>query len=395
MYDFDKVHDRRGTGCVKWDKQYGFGVKDGLLPFWIADTDFATLPEIPQAIAKRLEHPLVGYSDVYDECTQAISAWYERRHGYKVPESAMLLASGVVTSIRFTLHAVTQPGDKVMVFTPVYDPFFAVIKNSDREMVDCQLVLENNTYSIDFAKMEEQMKDGVKAVILCNPHNPIGRVWTYAELEQVAALCEKYGAYMLADEIHGDVTLFDHKYTTMSKFENIHDKLVVYTAISKTFNMAGLVSSCMFIFNPELKKAVDDELSKSWLFGPNALAYSAITAAYTHGDTWVDEQNAYLSGNVELVESFMAENLPLVQVTKQEGTFLMWIDFSCLGMTSAALCKLMADKYKLAIADGSHYGHQAEGYMRFNIGCSREMLQKGLDLLHTLYKDVLGGNNNG
>lgn len=395
MYDFNIVHDRKGSGCVKWDKQGGFGVKNGLLPFWIADSDFATLPEITQAIVKRLEHPIVGYSDVYEECVDAISGWYERRHGYKIPTSAMLLGSGVVTSIRFTINALTEKNDKVMIFSPIYDPFFKIIENSDRTVVDCQLVLTEGKYTIDFEKMELNLREGVKVVLLCNPHNPVGRVWTYKELEKIANLCEKYDAYLLSDEIHGDILLYGNKYTTMCKFENIKNKLIVYTAISKTFNMAGLISSCMFIPNTALMYKIDSELSKAWIFGPNALSYSAITAAYTYGDTWVDEQNNYLTQNAEYVINYAKEHMPLLNVIKPEATFLMWIDFTTLKMSSKEICKVMASKYGIALSDGFHYGSQADGFMRLNIGCSRSTLKEGIDLIHKFYNYILGGKNDG
>ena len=387
MYDFDKVNNRKGTGCVKWDKQFCFGVRSGLLPFWIADTDFASLPEILEALKKRCEHPNIGYSDVEEPCLKAIQGWYESRHGWKISLEAMLPGSGVVTSIRFTLQTLTNEGDKVLVFSPVYDPFFEVIKNSNRVIADCPLKEENGTYSIDFECFEEYLKSGVKVVILCNPHNPVGRVWSYEELEKVAELCAKYSVYLLSDEIHGDITLYGKKYVTMGKFKKIHDKLVVYTAISKTVNMAGLVSSCMMIPNLELRAKIEKSLSDSWIFGPNALAFSAIEAAYTYGDKWVDEQNQYLSDNADFVINFIKENMPNVKVTKPEGTFLMWLNFNCLGMCSDNLTKLMAEKYGLALGNGGHYGKQADGFMRLNIGCSRTLLKEGLNLLKKCYDD--------
>lgn len=387
MYDFDKLHNRKGTGCVKWDKQRCFGVENGLLPFWIADTDFASLPEILEAIKKRCEHPIIGYSDCEEPCLKAIQKWYKRRHGWEIPLEAMLPGAGVVTSIRFTLQAVTDMGDKVLVFSPVYDPFFEVIKNSNRVIADCPLNEEDGAYSINFECFEEHLKSGVKAVILCNPHNPVGRVWTYEEMEKIANLCAQYSVYLLSDEIHGDITLYGNKYTTMGKFPQVYDKLVVYTAISKTFNMAGLVSSCMMIPNPELKDRVEKSLSDAWIFGPSALAFPAIEAAYTYGDVWVDEQNQYLSENADFVINFIKENMPKVKVTKPEGTFLMWLNFNCLGMCSDNLTALMAEKYGLALGNGGHYGKQADGFMRLNIGCSRTLLKEGLNLLKKCYDD--------
>jgi cystathionine beta-lyase len=389
MYNFDEVHNRIGTGSIKWNKQRSFGVKDRLLPFWIADTDFASLPEILDAIKERCNHPIIGYSDDCDDsCKEAVMGWYKRRHNWEVDKDALLLGGGVVTAIRFTLQAITDPNDKVLVFTPVYDPFFAVTGNTNRKLVKSQLVLKDGKYKMDFDNVEQSFKAGVKAIILCNPQNPVGRVWSYEELSQLADLCKKYSIYVLADEIHGDIGLYGNKYTPMGKFKQIHDRLVVFTAISKTFNMAGLISSCMMIPNPELKEKVDESLSEAWLFGPNAIAYSAITAAYTYGDQWVDEQNDYLSENATYVTEYFKKHMPDIGVAEIEGTFLMWLDFNCLGLTSEELTNLMAENYKLAISNGEHYGDQCEGFMRFNIGCARSTLEKGVTTIHKLYKDI-------
>ena len=384
MYDFDKAIDRRGTTSIKWNKQYAFGQKDGLLPFWIADTDFASVPEILDAIKERCNHPVIGYSEPLDSVYTAIQGWWERRHHWKPQTDWMLLSYGVVTGIYFTLNAVVPKGGKVLVFTPVYDPFFAAVKNSGHTLVDCPLDHKDNYYSINFQAFEEELKNGVEAVVICNPHNPIGRVWTDGEMEHIVDLCVEYGVYLLSDEIHADFGM-TRPYTTAGRFEKIHDRLVVYTAISKTFNMAGLGSSCMMIPNPELKQKISDSYDACWMFGPCDLAFTAMEAAYTHGDAWVDQQLAYLEGNVETVNTFVAEHMPGVQVTKHEGTFLMWLDMTCFGKSSRELTSILAKEYGLALGDGSHYGTQAEGFMRLNIGCTRDTLIKGLEQMAVMY----------
>lgn len=388
MYDFDKVVDRHGTSSIKWNFQNSFGQQSGLLPFWIADTDFATVPEITEAIQKRCSHPVIGYSDPLPSVYEAIQGWWDRRHGWKADTSWMLLSYGVVTAIYFTLETLVPKGEKVLVFTPVYDPFFAAVNNSGRQMVDCPLDHKDNSYTINWELLEKELADGVRAIVFCNPHNPIGRVWTYEEMERLCELCVKYDVYLLSDEIHADFG-FTRKYTTAGRFPKTYNKLVVYTAISKTFNMAGLGSSCMIIPNPELKQKIQDAYDSRWMFGPSDLAFTAMEAAYRHGDRWVDEQCEYLRGNGEIVRAFMAEKLPKVQVTTHEGTFLMWLDMTCFGKTSGELTTILAKEYGLALGDGSHYGKQAEGFMRFNIGCARETLQKGLDQLAKFYSDYI------
>lgn len=384
MYDFDKVVDRRGTSSIKWNVQWDFGQKDGLLPFWIADTDFAAEPKILEAMKKRLDHPVLGYADPWDGVYEAIQSWWDRRHGWKPETDWMFISSGVVTAMYFNLKQLVPQGEKVMTFTPVYDPFFAAIQNSGHELVTCPLNHEDNYFTINYERAEEEFKNGVKALVLCNPHNPIARVWTEEELKKIVDLCVKYDVYLFCDEIHCDYA-FVRPYTSIGKFTEIHKKLIIYTAITKSFNMAGLVSSCLMIPDPELKKRVVDDFESRWMFGPCDLAFNAIEAAYTYGDTWMDEAAAYVQGNAKIAADFIAERMPKVQVTKHEGTFLMWLDMSCYEMNSAKITEIMAKEYGIALGDGSHYGEQADGFMRFNIGCARETLMQGLEQLAKMY----------
>lgn len=385
MYDFDKVVDRRGTSSIKWNVQYDFGQKDGLLPFWIADTDFAAEPKILEAMKKRLDHPIIGYADPWDSVYTAIQGWWDRRHGWKPETDWLYISSGVVTSIYFNLKMLIPEGEKVLVFSPVYDPFFAAIQNSGHELVECAMDHEDNYYTINYERFEEELKNGVKAVIMCNPHNPVGRVWSEAELEKLVNLCVKYDVYLLSDEVHCDYA-YARKYTPMGKFEQIYDKLIVYTAISKSFNMAGMVSSCLMIPNVELKKKVIADFESRWMFGPCDLAFNAMEAAYTYGDEWMNEAAAYVKSNAEYATEFIKERMPKVQVTKQEGTFLMWLDMNCYGLTSTEITEILAKEYGIALGDGSHYGKGSEGFMRFNIGCARETLKQGLEQMANMYE---------
>lgn len=389
MYDFDNAPNRLGTDSIKWNFQNGYGVKSGLLPYWIADTDFATLPEIMQALQERCKHPILGYAEYDEPVLDAIRGWYSRRHEWDIPREEMFLGGGVVTAIWFTLQAITQPGDGVLVMTPVYDAFFGAIQNAGRTRVDSPLIHKDGRYTINFDDMERHFKSGVRVLLLCNPHNPIGRVWTRDELEKISNLCEQYNVIILSDEVHGDLGLFGNKYTPMGLFPQNRQRLVVYTAITKTFNMAGLSSSCLIIPGEELRAKVQGYMYGCWVFGPTALAFPAIQAAYTHGDRWVDEQNQYLEGNATYITETFARQLPGVGVTPLEGTFLMWIDFNCLGMTSAALSALMAEKYNLALGKGSAYGSEGEGFMRLNIGTTRANLEKGVAQMIHLYQDIM------
>lgn len=388
MYDFDKVIDRHGTGSIKWEFQNSFGQQTGLLPFWIADTDFRTVPEVIEAIKKRCDQGVLGYADPLPAVYDAIQGWWTRRHGWTPEKDWMFMTCGVVTAIYFSLETLLEKGDKVLTLTPVYDPFFAAVKNSGHTLVTCPLDHKDDYYTINWALLEQELAGGVKAMIFCNPHNPVGRVWTREELERVADLCVRYGVYLISDEVHCDYGL-TRKYTPMGSFPQIWDRLIICTALSKSFNLAGLVSACIMIPNADIRAKVRDAFDSRWMFGPTDLAFVAMEAAYTHGDQWSDEVCAYLLGNVELVNRFAAEKMPQVHVTKSEGTFLMWLDMRCFGKTSGQLTEILAKEYGVALGDGSHYGPEADGFMRLNIGCPRTTLQQGLDQLAKMYADYM------
>ena len=387
MYNFDKFVDRRGTACVKWDVKdlFGVGPDADLTPMWIADMDFAVVPEIQTALKERCDHPTFGYNTPTPGCIPALCSWYERRHNWKFTPDQVLNGIGVVTMIRFTLEALTAPGDKVAVFSPVYDPFFAQVRNSGRTLVDLPMKEQDGHYSVDLAAFEQALKDGVKAVIFCNPHNPIGKVWTKDEVETIGGLCAKYGAYMLSDEVHGDMVMDGNHYNPMGLVDAIQDKLVVYTAISKTFNLAGLHQSAIIIPNAEVRAKVDAMLKGAWIMGPNLMAFTAMEAAYTYGDKWVDEVVAYISDNVRYVQQQVRDFIPKVKLAHHEGTFLMWLDLRCLGMSSDELTVTLGREYGIGLGNGAHYGKQCDGFMRMNIACPRSTLEKGVAALKKCY----------
>ena len=387
MYNFDKFVDRRGTACVKWDVRdlFGVGPDADLTPMWIADMDFAVVPEIQTALKERCDHPTFGYNTPTPGCIPALCSWYERRHNWKFTPDQVLNGIGVVTMIRFTLEALTAPGDQVAVFSPVYDPFFAQVRNSGRTLVDLPMKEQNGHYSVDLAAFEQALKDGVRAVIFCNPHNPIGKVWTKDEVETIGGLCAKYGAYMLSDEVHGDMVMDGNHYNPMGLVDAIQDKPVVYTAISKTFNLAGLHQSAIIIPNAEVRAKVDAMLKGAWIMGPNLMAFTAMEAAYTYGDKWVDEVVAYISDNVRYVQQQVRDFMPKVKLSHHEGTFLMWLDLRCLGMSSDELTVTLGREYGIGLGNGAHYGKQCDGFMRMNIACPRSTLEKGVAALKKCY----------
>ena len=387
-FDFDQFIDRRGTTSIKWNFQEGFGQKDGLLPFWIADTDFATVPEVVEALKKRCEHPVFGYSDPLPSTYEAIQGWWQRRHGWRPETEWMFMTCGVVTGIYFALQALVEKGDKVLTFTPVYDPFFKAIENSGHTLVACPLHHEDDYYTIDWDLFENELKNGVKAIVFCNPHNPVGRVWTKEELSRFVDLCAQYKVWVLSDEVHADYGL-TRDYTPMGVFEKIHDHLVIYTAISKTFNLAGLVSACIMVPNKEVREKVRYEFDSRWMFGPTDFAFTAMEAGYNHGDEWMDAVCEYLRGNVAFVNSYVSEHMPKIHVTRHEGTFLMWLDMRCAGISSSEMTSILAKDYGIALGDGSHYGKEADGFMRLNIGCTRAVLLQGLQAIEKFYQSYV------
>lgn len=388
-YNFDQVIDRMGTDSIKWEKQTKFGKPSGgLLPFWIADTDFATLPEAVDAMKLRMQHPLFGYTTTTEKTLRAVQGWYQRRHDVSLPIEAFSASEGVVTSIWFSIRAFTKPGDGVLVFTPVYDPFFHAIETQDRRRIECPLMYKEEHYQIDWTLFETELKQGVKAVIFCNPHNPVSRIWTSEEVERLVTLCKAYDVWLLSDEVHGDIELYDYKYVSVLKYKDLYDKMLVYTAISKTFNMAGLHSSCTIAPNPEYRKAQENCLKEAWLMSPNALANSAIEACYTYGDQWVDELNAYLTQNAEYLLNYCHEKIPSVHPVKPEGTYLMWLDISRLPVNSDTAVRILADQYGIAVGGGACYSGNGEHFLRFNIGCPRVTLQKGLEQLGKFVREL-------
>ena len=272
MYDFSKVIPRRGSACIKWDVSDPFGTNEPLTPFWIADMDFPTPPQVVEALHARTDHPIFGYSIEPEGTTDSLCGWYERRHAFHFQPEDVICGIGVITMISYMFDILTQPGDPVIVMSPVYNTFYDVIKNTGRVIRDVPLKQSGAQHSIDLDGLEEAFREGCRLVLFCNPHNPVGRVWTRDELTKMARLCQKYGATVISDEVHGDIELYGNRYTPMGTIPEISDRLITCTAISKSFNLAGLHQSAIIIQNRELREALDTKLRSVWIMGPNVLA---------------------------------------------------------------------------------------------------------------------------
>ena len=377
-YDFDSIVERKNTASLKWDWMRNIYGREDLLPMWVADTDFLSPPEIIEALQKRTEHGVFGYGIPPKTMFSAVTNWVEKRYGWKIKESWLIESPGVVTALAFAIQGLTEEGDKVLIQTPVYPPFYTMIKNNNREIVKNPLKYINGRYEIDFADFEEKLKSGVKLFILCSPHNPVGRVWTEDELEKMGELCKKYNVFVVSDEIHADIIFRPNVHTPLASLAGLEEMTVTCIAPSKTFNIPGLQASVMIIPNAEIRKKITAAQGKIGYSGNNILGRTAMEAAYTHGKQWREQCIEYLKGNRDRVIGFISRELPDLHVVPSEGTYLLWIDCRKLGLSDIELKKRLVEKGKLALEPGTKYGEEGTGFVRMNIGCPRKLLEEGL-----------------
>lgn len=391
QYDFDEIIERRGTDCFKWDapaKQYG---RDDLLPMWVADMDFRSPDFVMEAIRKRCDHEVLGYTMPSEGYWKAVAKWLQRRYnislcGDEERYNELHFIPGIVAGIAYTLLCLTQPGDKVLVTTPVYPPFLNLPKESQRTLVCSQLMIKNGRFAIDFEDFERKV-DGCKLFILSNPHNPAGTVWGKETLARIADICERHNVLVISDEIHADLTLPPHKhvsYSTVSAAAARHS--ITFMAPSKTFNIAGLGSSICYIANPELRKRFFGWLDGLGVAGGNIFAYTAAEAAFAQGEEWLAQMLEYLKGNVQVLEDFLKSQMPKVKAILPEASYLAWLDFSAYGLEHTTLAEKFINEAKVIMNDGTTFGGDAYKYcFRLNLGCPKAML---LDCLMRLKQVV-------
>ena len=380
-YSFDEIIEREGTACVKWDlRDKVFGNPD-VLPMWVADMDFKTPGFITDAVITRAKHAVYGYSFREDGYYTSVINWMQSHHGWAIEQDWIVHTPGVVPLLYMATLAFTNPGDSVLIQTPVYPPFFdAVIKN-DRKLVFNPLILKGNRYEIDFEDLDLKLAL-CKMMILSNPHNPVSRVWTKDELLEIGRLCLKHNVLLISDEIHCDLVFSNYKHIpTASLSPEIANNTLTCLASSKTFNTAGLSTSNVVVSNPELRAILDKTIQSVHIDAGNLFGAVASEAAYTHGEEWHRQLIAYLEGNVELVRSFLSEKLPDIKLIEPEATYLLWLDFRALGLSQPDLVNLLIHKAGLGLNDGTAFGTDGTGFMRINIGCPRSMLLDGLQRL--------------
>ena len=381
--DFDTVIDRKGTRSLKYDFAVRRGKPKDVLPLWVADMDFQTSSYITDALEDMVKHGVFGYSESEEHYFGAVQNWMERHYNWHVKESWMTKTPGIVFALAMAVKAYTQENDAVLIQPPVYYPFKEVVEDNHRRLVNNTLVLGGDgTYTIDYEDFEKKIiEENVKLFILCNPHNPVGRVWTKEELERLGDICLKHGVFVVSDEIHADF-VFERKHTVFSEVKEAYrDISMICTSPSKTFNIAGLQISNIFISNPEKATAFRRQVAAAGYSQVGLPGLVACEAAYRHGDEWLEGVLAYIKANAEFTRAYLQEHLPRVKMTKLEGTYLVWLDFRNYGLTDKELDEKILNQAGLWLESGAVFGKCGEGFQRIKIACPRKTLQQALDRL--------------
>ena len=371
-YNFDELIERRGTGCVKWDESL-----NDVIPLWVADMDFSVAPAILEAIRQRAKHPVFGYTFVQDDYYESVFSWFNRRHRWTIQREWMLYTTGVVPAMSCVIKALTMPGEKVLILSPDYNCFFSSIRNNGCEVLENQLARKNNSFEIDWNDFEIKCADEKTTVfLLCNPHNPTGRVWTKEELEQMRDICHQHHVRIISDEIHCELIMPGYHFCPMGIVDS---EAIILNSPSKSFNIAGLQIANIICQDAEIRRRIDRAININEVCDVNPFAPEAVKAAYNESEEWIDELNQYLWQNYQILNLFFSKELPQCKVCKLEGTYLVWIDVSALGEPVEQLCEHLLNKGKVWVNPGTMYGTESgKGYIRINIACPRNRLIEGL-----------------
>jgi len=383
MSRFDEVIDRRGTGSVKWDMAKQFGMPEHVLPMWVADMDFRSPECVRDALYRVAEHGIWGYTQTDGEYERVVCDWFYRRYGAALRPEWIVKSPGIVFAVNAAICAYTAPGDAVLIQEPVYYPFAQSILKNQRRVVNNELVYHNGVYSVDFADFEEKIvSEQVKMFILCSPHNPVGRVWSRDELERMAEICLKHRVFVVSDEIHCDFTAPRYKHVMFTELsEQAAGNCMVCTSPSKTFNLAGLQISNIFIPDKNRREALKRAIERTGYDECNLMGIAACKAAYEGGAEWLTELQEYLAGNLAYVRNFLKERLPQLRLVEPQATYLVWIDCSRLNLTDEELETFIVDKAGLWLDGGRMFGASSGQFQRFNIACPRSVLQKAFEQL--------------
>lgn len=384
--NFDDVVDRYNTNCLKFDFKKERNKPEDIFPMWVADMDFRCPPEVINDLKARVEHGIFGYSDVDITYFRALYSWYLTHFNVKLQRDWLFNTPGVVFALATAVKVFTKENDYVLINNPVYTPFSEVIEDNKRKIMSSDLINNNGHYKIDFVDLENKIKEyNIKLYLLCSPHNPVGRVWSKEELDKIVEICKRYNVFIVSDEIHSDF-VYEGKHICMLNYQDYLDNIIVCTSPSKTFNLAGLQTSNIFIPNQNVRNKFMKEVWATGYSNINALGLVACKSAYEHGDKWLKELIEYLKGNVKLVEEYFRENLPNIKVTHPEGTYLLWIDFSGTNLIDEEVTNKLTYEAKLWLNSGIKYGKSGKGFQRLNIALPRSELQHALEKI----KEVFG-----
>ena len=385
-YHFDEVIDRNGTSAIKLEGLKEFWGRTDLIPLWVADMDFGTAPFVTEAIQKRCENPVLGYTSKPDSYYQAIIRWNQERYGLDIEKEMINFVPGIVPGIGMALNTFTEKGDKVMIQSPVYGPFSWLNIRNDRVLVTNPLKLVDGMYRMDMEAFREQIK-GCKVFILCNPHNPGGVVWNNEELQEVADICYEEGVLVFSDEIHADLTLPPLKHRPFAMIsEKARMNSITFMSPSKAFNMPGLTASHVLIFNPRLRRKFHKFMETCEFDLGHVFAFLAVEAAYSHGTEWLDQCLAYIQGNIDYVDVFTKQNTPKIKVIRPQASYLVWLDCREMECSQEDLVDFFVDKAHLALNDGVSFGAEGEGFMRLNVATPRSVLERAMSQLLEAYK---------
>ena len=384
-YNFDQMTDRRGVGSLKWD------VPERELPMWVADMDFETAPEIIEALRKRVEHGIFGYSVVTEDWYEAYQNWWSRRHHLEMEKEWLIFCTGVVPAISSTVRKLTTVGENVLVQTPVYNIFFNSIRNNGRNILESPLVYDGREYSIDFADLEEKLANPqTTLMLLCNPHNPVGKIWDRETLARIGELCARHHVLVLSDEIHCDLTDPGYEYIPFASVSEVcRDNSITCLAPTKTFNIAGLQTAAVMVPDPVIRHKLNRGLNTDEVAEPNAFAVVGAVAAFNKGEAWLEEARAYLRDNKQCVRDFIRDRLPMIRVVPSTATYLLWLDCGEIAEDASVLARFIRENTGLYLTEGGEYGSCGRSFLRMNPACPRQRLLEGLGRLEKGVKGFL------
>ena len=387
-YNFDEIVPRKHTSCLKYDNvKEIFGTED-VLPMWIADMDFKTPPFIMEAIRKRTEHEVLGYTYCCSRWKPAIISWVQRHYGWNVEADEIGFVGGIVPAISFALQCFTKPGDKVLIQPPVYHPYHHVVHDLERTLVTSPLKLVDNQFELDFDDLDKKM-EGCKVFLLCNPHNPGGRVWSKEELERMYEICAKHDVLVISDEIHCDMALKGYTHTPFATCcDGAKERCITFMAASKTFNIAGLKSSYHIIQNEDIRKQYHEFLRRSELDTAHLFATGPVATAYNEGDEWLEQMLEYVEANIDFMEQYLKDNMPKMGMIRPQASYLVFLDARGLGLPHDELVEFFICEAKVGMNDGAMFGEGGSGFMRMNLGCPRSVLVKALEQIKGAYDKI-------